>query len=321
MFIYNKDTHLNLIEYGIEIPLLGQRGKLVLDFIKQELPKKILIEDPLKIPTQETLLLAHSNEFITRLFDSPTADIMEAFELIADDGSYHRYNPTLATKSIDDLRDRILRQVSGTIKTCEFALDTGFAFHLGGGLHHAIKDKGRGFCLVNDIVIASRFLQKNNQLKNVWVIDVDVHKGDGQAALTQNDKSITTLSIHMKSGWPLNEGNGSEDWYIPSDIDLPIGPQDNYLEHLASGLDQLRRSPKPDLCIIVQGSDPYEKDELESSSLVKLNIEQMLKRDMLVYNYLKDLDIPQAYVMAGGYGRWAHEPYINFLKKVKKDLT
>lgn len=320
MFIYNKDTHLNLIEYGIEVPLLGQRGLLVLEFIKENFPKSFLKTDDLAIPSSEVLSLAHSNDFIKRLINDPTQDIMETFELIQEDGSYHRYNPSNATKSIEDLRDRIFRQVTGTIEACQLALESGFAFHLGGGLHHAMRDRGRGFCLVNDIIIAARHLQKEKKAKSVWVIDVDAHKGDGSAALTQHDDSIRTLSIHMKSGWPLDMGDGSEDWYLPSDIDIPVEPNEDYNQKLSEGLAKLQNFSKADLCIVVSGSDPFEKDELASADLLKLSAEQMLKRDMLVYNFLKKQNIPQVYVMAGGYGRWAHRPYINFLQSIKKDL-
>ena len=321
MFIFNKDTHLNLIDYGIEIPLLGQRGRLVLDFIKENFPIESLIIDELTTPSREQLLYAHTEEFISRLYEDPTKDLMETFELVAPDGSFHRYSPQSANRGIEDLFKRITRQVSGTILTCEHALKKDFAFHLGGGLHHAMADRGRGFCLVNDIVIAARHMQRQHGLKNIWIIDVDAHKGDGTAALTKNDSSIMTLSIHMKDGWPMDMGDGSEEWFIPSDIEIGVTQNDNYNRELSFGLERLNSFPKADLCIVVQGSDPYEKDELESTSLLKLTSKQMLERDRLVFNFLKNLNIPQAYVMAGGYGKAAHEPYINFLEDIKKSIT
>ena len=316
MFIYNKDTQLNLIDYGIEIPLLGQRGRLVLEFIKDNFPAEKLYLDKLSNPTKEQLLFAHDQGFIERLYKDPTQDLMECFELVASDGSFHRYKPESATLEMEDLFKRISRQVSGTIKTCEFALKEGFAFHLGGGLHHAMKDRGRGFCLINDIIIAARHMQKEHNLKNIWVIDVDAHKGDGTATIAKDDPSIVTFSAHMKNGWPLDLGAGTEDWYTPSDIDVPVAPGEDYLNLLKEGLGKLKHFPKADLCIVVQGSDPYEKDELESANLLKLSSDQMLSRDKLVYDFLSSQNIPQAYVMAGGYGRWAHEPYINFLNSL-----
>ena len=317
LFIYNKDTQLNLIEYGIEIPLLGKRGALVFEFIKENFKEDLIIQKELENCSKENLLLAHSIKFVDRLFVDPEKDLLTAFELIAADGSFHRYNPNLATNTLNNLVQRILKQVSGTILTCVQALQGGFAFHLGGGLHHAMANTGRGFCLVNDLVIAARFLQKEYDLDNILIIDVDAHKGDGTAQITKNDDSITTLSIHMKDNWPMDTNNKSDPCFIPSDIDIAVGRDDNYLKELKLGLEKLKDFQKPDLCIVVQGSDPYEYDELESSNQINLSLNQMLERDKLVYKYLKGKMIPQAYVMAGGYGKRAHEPYIEFLKFIK----
>jgi acetoin utilization deacetylase AcuC-like enzyme len=317
MFIYNKDTQLNLIEYGIEIPLLGKRGKLLFEFIKDNFSTEKIIQTKLENCSKENLLFAHSNEFIERLLTNPEQDLLTAFELIAEDGSFNRYNPKLATSSLDNLVQRILKQVSGTILTCELALKNNFAFHIGGGLHHAMTNTGRGFCLVNDIIIAAKFMQNKYNLKNILVIDIDAHKGDGTAQMTKADDSITTFSIHMKDNWPMDMGNPDEPWFIPSDVDIPVTNDDDYIEKLKLGLKNLKDFPAPDLCIVVQGSDPYEHDELESSNQINLSLEQMLARDKLIYNYLKDRLIPQAYVMAGGYGTRAHEPYIEFLKYLK----
>lgn len=317
MFIYNKDTQLNLIEYGIEIPLLGKRGRLLFEFIKENFSTEKIIQTELENCSKEKLLFAHSGNFIERLLTNPEQDLLTAFELIAEDGSFNRYNPKLATNTLDNLVQRILKQVSGTILTCELALKNDFAFHIGGGLHHAMTNTGRGFCLVNDIIIAARFMQKSYDLNNILVIDIDAHKGDGTAQISENDKSITTLSIHMKDNWPMDTTNKSDPCFIQSDIDIPVTSGDDYLKELSNGLDKLKNFPNPELCIVVQGSDPYEHDELESSNQINLSLEQMLTRDKLIYNYLKDRLIPQAYVMAGGYGSRAHEPYIEFLRFIK----
>jgi acetoin utilization deacetylase AcuC-like enzyme len=317
MFIYNKDTQLNLIEYGIEIPLLGKRGRLVFEYIKKNFKNNQIIQQDIINCSKENLLLAHSPEFIESILSDPTLDLLKTFELIAEDGSYNRYNPSLAINTLDHLVQRILKQIGGTILTCEHALKSNFAFHIGGGLHHAMTDTGRGFCLVNDIVIAARFMQKKYNLNNILVIDVDAHKGDGTAQITKTDNSITTFSIHMKDNWPMDTGIPDDPWFIPSDVDIPVTNDDNYIKKLELGLKKLKDFPTPDLCIVVQGSDPYEHDELESSNQINLTLEKMLERDKLVYNHLKDRLIPQAYVMSGGYGLKAHEPYIEFLKFLK----
>jgi acetoin utilization deacetylase AcuC-like enzyme len=180
---------------------------------------------------------------------------------------------------------------------------------------------GRGFCLVNDIVIGIRKLQKQNLIKTSWVIDIDAHKGCGTAQITQNDDSIQTLSIHMGDSWPLNgprinENGEINPWFLPSDIDIPIfeGEENQYLSKLEVGLSQLHG--RPDLAIVVCGSDPYEKDELPSTSKMNLSLSHLLERDLLVYNFLKKLNIPQCYLMSGGYGRESHKVYSQFLEKI-----
>jgi acetoin utilization deacetylase AcuC-like enzyme len=96
-------------------------------------------------------------------------------------------------------------------------------------MHHAQKEHGAGFCMVNDLVIALRRLQSEGRIRTAWVIDVDAHKGDGTAAITAEDDSIATLSIHMARGWPLDQpeydaAGRFNPSFVPSTIDIPIEP-------------------------------------------------------------------------------------------------
>src|SRR5690606_33375644 len=142
----------------------------------------------------------------------------------------------------------------------EVALEKGESFFLGGGFHHAMSFGGRGFCLLNDIVIAAKWISSQKNLSNIWVIDVDAHKGDGTAELTVNDENITTFSIHMADGWPLDEdskdSNGNlKPWFLPSDVDIPIKENEEkiYLKKLEEGLLKLEKDFGPaDLAIVVQ---------------------------------------------------------------------
>ena len=206
------------------------------------------------------------------------------------------------------------------------ALKKNFSFFFGGGMHHAKKNYGEGFCIINDIVIAIKKLQANNKIKTAWIIDVDAHKGDGTAELTEHDDTIITLSIHMAKGWPLNSPKFNKAGiinpsFIPSNIDIPVAKNENdkYLEKLKKGLLKLEKYPKPGIAIIVLGSDPYEKDQLESSKDLKLTLRQMKNRDLLIYNFLKAHNLPQAYLMAGGYGEYSWEVYAQFLSNVLKN--
>ena len=179
--------------------------------------------------------------------------------------------------------------------------------------------------MVNDIVIAARWVQQHLGAGLIWIIDLDAHKGDGTAELTHSDATLKTLSIHMKEGWPLDSEKFDQHgllnpWFIESDVEIAIGrgEENSYITQLQKGLLRLEKlsDQRPDFAIIVQGSDPFEKDELPSTSFLKLSLEQMLQRDLLVYEFLKNRQITQAYLMAGGYGASAYQPYCEFLKRI-----
>jgi len=259
---------------------------------------------------------------VARLYSDKLEDeIIRTFELIDDNGRYYRYNPDNATHPLTQLFDRLLLKAAGTVQCCRLALEKGFCFTFGGGMHHAKKDYGEGFCMVNDIVIALRKLQAENLIRTGWVIDLDAHKGDGTAVLTRQDSSITTLSIHMARGWPLDgeaydrQGRLNPS-FVPSDIDIPVaaGEEHLYVAKLQDGLEKLAGIGLPDLAIVLAGSDPYEKDELPSTGELKLSLEQLKERDLLVYRYLKDRGIPRAYLTAGGYGEHSWEVDYQFIE-------
>lgn len=324
MILYNPDCDLKFSEYGVEIPIVDDRALKVFEALKKEDPSLTFfpIEQIPQI-SKEDLLLAHNKDFVERLYGSYAdleREILTCYELVDEDGHYHRYNPKKAKKDFTRAFDIVLKQVGLTYACANEALKSGFSFFLGGGMHHAMSFGGRGFCLVNDIVISLRKLQKENKIETAWVIDVDAHKGDGTAELTKTDKSIVTLSLHMKEGWPLDSGSVRDPWFIPCNVDvgIDVGEEPHYLDKLKSALQELEANyPKADLAIVVDGADPFEADELESTEKLKLTKEQLLERDKIIFEFLKERKIPQAYVMAGGYGSRAWEIYTQFLKFVR----
>ncbi|MFP4364498.1 MAG: histone deacetylase [Spirochaetia bacterium] len=329
MVIYNHLQRSGLQEFGILIPIEDLRAEktyksLLQDNILGDLWKIWdLSFDPVEI-SRSDLELCHSQEYVRSLYTPELENkIIAAFELVDYAGGYHRYDPGKALSPLSDLRDWILRKAGGSVQCLYNALETGFCFYTEGGMHHGHIDYGSGFCLINDIVLAARKAQKERGLKNLWILDVDAHKGDGTAHMCQFDQSIVTLSIHMGNGWPLDCGevlsNGAiNPAFIPSDIDIPVfrGEDSAYVSKLAEGLEKLSSYPKPDAAIVVMGVDPYEKDLLPSAAGLQLTAEQMLERDMLVYDFLDSLNIPAAYLMAGGYGPHSWEVYAAFLKTV-----
>lgn len=313
---YHPENDLVLSEYGIQIPVAGDRALNVFNSVPglQTFDFSTFVSF-----NAEDLRLAHNDDYVARLFGSEeelVREIMTCFELVKPDGSYHRYDPQSARKKLHEAFKIILQRGALTYVSTKAALTDGFSFHLGGGMHHAMSFGGRGFGLINDIVITLRKLQKEKMISHAWVVDVDAHKGDGTAELTQNDPTISTLSIHMAQGWPLDQGNSSDPWFIPSDVEIGIEADKNhtYLERLNKGLMEMENKfPRPDVVIVVDGADPYEHDELASASLLKLKKEEMLERDKLIFNFFKERNIPQSYVMAGGYGKKSWEIYSQFL--------
>ncbi|WP_455382729.1 histone deacetylase family protein [Salinispira pacifica] len=333
MIIFDRHEQHPLLDYGIQIPVHPGKRRRTFEYLSthpQLGPRRNewLVEEEVVPASTDDLLRVHSRDYVERLSSSRVdEEIIRVYELVDPQGNYHRYDPSSATRPLSELFGSSRRNAGGTILACRTALERGFAFFLGGGAHHAKRDYGEGFCVVNDVVIAARKMQSESRrrtVKQVWVIDVDVHKGDGTAQLTEGDPTITTLSIHMGAGWPLDAEEYDADGrrnpvFIPSDIDIPIfeKEEERYLPMLASGLDRLESDyPHADLAIVVSGVDPYEKDELPSTAPIALTKQQLLERDLMVYRFLQRLNIPAAYVMAGGYGSSSWEIYVQFLESV-----
>jgi len=300
---FDSELEVNLSDFGILIPIF-QRAKKV----AEELPH--IVQD-LRLPIPESFQ-PHSEEYIAKLKnrESLKQEVVKTFELIDKNGNFLRYNPSEAKLSLDILGQSLLKKSSGAHLASKFALKEGFSFFLGGGMHHAYKDEGRGFCLVHDVMMSA--VQYPN--KKIGIIDLDVHKGDGTAVLASEFENIKTLSIHMAHGWPL-DGDESLACFTPSDWDIPIRKHDesDYLNQLQKCLNILDDF---DLVYILAGTDPYEKDNLASSGGINLKLEQLLERDLMVYEKFKKKETPQAWVLSGGYGPDSSEPTINFLRKI-----
>jgi acetoin utilization deacetylase AcuC-like enzyme len=327
MILYDAGRKEGLFEFGIQIPVFASRVVKTFQHLKSHKmlgPKIDLwhISEIVETVTKEDLLRVHSGDYVEKLYSAAlTQEIIRAYELIDDRGNYYRYDPRNATLPLTRLFDRTLTTVASTVQCCRIALANKFCFEFRGGMHHAQRDYGAGFCLLNDIVIAIRKLQAEALIRTAWVIDLDAHKGDGTAALTRGDDSTVTLSIHMARGWPLDGDpyDSTGKWnpsFTPSDIDIPIaaGEDHLYVSKLKEGLRLLGGFSTPDLAVVVAGADPYEKDELPSTSDLKLTLEQMMERDLSVYQFLKDRDIPRAYLMAGGYGEDCWKVFAQFLE-------
>ncbi|NBO38480.1 histone deacetylase [bacterium] len=319
MILSIENSNARLQDYGIQIPLLAERYTKTLEALEQhaklsQCKDKWLLTANTKPLSREQLLRVHTQSYVEALLsENPLRVMGEVFEFIDSGGHFNeRFVEHENNRPLSELVEKRLAHAAGTLVACETALAQGFCYFLGGGAHHAMTTGGRGFCLVHDLLIAVRELQARGQVKTVWVIDLDAHKGDGTAEITIADPSVLTLSIHMQEGWPLDESPLDDQgqlkrcfWPSTVDIPVPIGAESAYLELLRHGLQQLEvcaGGRLPDLALVVDGSDPFEKDVLQSAKLMQLSLEQCVDRTRLVHDWLQERGVPQAYVMAGGYG-------------------
>lgn len=182
---------------------------------------------------------------------------------------------------------------SGTVLAAQLALKHGIACHLAGGTHHAHFDYASGFCILNDLAIAANVLLGQEGIKRVLVFDVDVHQGDGTAALLANTPGAFTCSIHCERNFPF------EKQVSHLDVALPDGMGDeDYLAIVHETLQQALALSKPDIVLYDAGVDVYEGDPLGKLNISEQGIRQ---RDRLVLGELKRRGIPAATVIGGGY--------------------
>lgn len=191
--------------------------------------------------------------------------------------------------------ERSRRASGGTLGACLAALEDGFAANLAGGTHHAFADRGEGYCVFNDSAIAARTVRAEGLVKRVVVVDTDVHQGNGTAAIVRGDASVFTFSIHGARNFPFRKEEGD------LDVALPDGTDDGeYLDALEDGLEKALDRSGAQLAIYLAGADPFEDDRLGRLCVSK---EGLAERDRIVLESCRELGIPVAVTMAGGYAR------------------
>lgn len=232
------------------------------------------------------------------------APVSEAQLLLAHDPLYVR---TIATGLSRDeelvlevpfspaLRSAALLSAGGTLLAGRLARERGVAVHLGGGFHHAFADHGEGFCLVNDVAIAIRALQREGAIRRAAVIDCDVHQGNGTAAIFDGDPDVFTLSLHQQYNYPAAKP--------PSDRDVGLedgAGDERYLSLLRRHLPEVFEWHHPDVVFYLAGADPYREDQLGGLGLTLAGLEQ---RDALVLGFAARARSAVAVTLAGGYAR------------------
>jgi acetoin utilization deacetylase AcuC-like enzyme len=268
--------------------------------------------------TDEDILLVHTPEYVRKL-KTGTLSPSEEMQL---EIPYSR-----------ELVDAFWLAAGGSILAARQALSDKVCVSIGGGFHHAFPDHGEGFCMIHDVAVAIRRLQRDGKIRTAMTIDCDVHHGNGTAAIfsgaygagtlaagTQaaseplpsasssirgkqvpgkmrgaHAGDVFTISLHQHNNYPADKPPSS------IDVDLPDGVgDDDYLAWLDNALSSGLRQFEPDLICYIAGADPYREDQLGG---LALTIEGLKKRDELVFRVARARDIPIMVTYAGGYAR------------------
>jgi acetoin utilization deacetylase AcuC-like enzyme len=264
--------------------------------------------------TDEDVLLVHVPQYIEKL-KTGTLSQREQMELEVP------FSPALVKA--------FWLAAGGSILAADCALSNGIAISIGGGFHHAFPDHGEGFCMINDVAIAIRRMQRDGKIRYAMTVDCDVHQGNGTAAIFAGTRAaseplpsvpIPTLNPSLSTKIPtktklhgsptgdvftisLHQENNYPAWKPPSSIDVNLPDKigdDDYLAWLDNALSSGLRRFDPELLCYIAGADPYREDQLGGLSLT---IDGLKKRDELVFRVAKARGIPVMVTLAGGYAR------------------
>jgi acetoin utilization deacetylase AcuC-like enzyme len=249
--------------------------------------KDVLIEDGV-IPEanivepeparREWLTLAHDDSYVTTILN-----------LALDARAQRRLGLPLS----DALVRRSRAAVGGTVLTARLALQRGLACNTAGGSHHAFADHGAGFCIFNDVAVAIRVLTHERLIERALVVDLDVHQGDGTAAIFRDEPDIFTFSVHCEANYPQQKEVSD------LDIGVPPGTGDGvYHSVIETHLPTLLEKHRPEIVFYNAGVDPHDDDKLGRLTLSDAGLSQ---RDRFVIETCRTAGVPVACVVGGGY--------------------
>jgi len=252
--------------------------RLVLERLREEgLLERLALHRPAPA-TDADILLVHTPEWVRKFRDG---DLTTAERLTLE----VPWSPALVRAS--------WVCAGGSVLTARHAREAGVAVHLGGGFHHAFPDHGEGFCAINDVAVAVRVLQREGEIERAVIIDLDVHHGNGTAAIFADDPSVFALSFHQEHNYPWPKPPGD------LDVGLEDGTRDEaYLALLDRHLPRVLDAHGPNFAFYLAGADPYREDQLGG---LGLTLEGLRARDDRVLGALVDRGIPVAVCLAGGY--------------------
>lgn len=231
-----------------------------------------------EIPNLKHILAVHSKEYVDNLLNLT----LEA-----------RAARKIGFPLSAELIERELRIAQGTILGCEKALQTGIAFNIAGGTHHAYSDRGEAFCLLNDQAIGAQYLLDKKLASKIVIIDLDVHQGNGTAEIFQKNPNVFTFSIHGKSNYPFKKEISDLDIALPDKTS-----DEEYLSIVGDVVPKLIAREKPDFIFYLSGVDILDSDKLGK---LGCSIEGCKKRDEIILSLCNQLEIPVQCSMGGGY--------------------
>ncbi len=255
--------------------------------------------------SEQDVMLVHSPHYVNKLMEGSLSAREELQMEIP-------YSPQAV--------DAFMLHAGGSIRAAELALEDGVCINVGGGFHHAFPDHGEGFCMLNDIAVAIRAMQKRGRIQRAMTVDCDVHQGNGTAAIFSKppqsaptlpsaspqtvaggrgemlhgcSQDVFTISLHQENNYPFVKPASS------IDVNLPDGCSDEeYLAWLDNALSSGLRQFEPQLISYVAGADPFREDQLGG---LNLTIDGLKRRDELVFRAARAREIPVMVTYAGGY--------------------
>lgn len=192
------------------------------------------------------------------------------------------------------ITSRVRHTNGGTWLAARLAMQHGYAANSAAGSHHALHETGAGYCVFNDLAVASNRLVAEGDARRILIVDLDVHQGDGTASLTAGREDIFTLSLHAEKNFPVRKARSSRDVGLPDGID-----DDGFMEALDTHLPEILDSFEPDLVLYQAGVDPHFDDKLGRLSLTDEGLE---RRDRFVVHHARSRGLPVASALGGGYG-------------------
>ena len=295
--VYAPQYQSDLSVLGSTVQFAQDRGARVLNELSKEFsPNLELAYRKPQMLTFKQMRRTHDESYLDTLkLPGSWAEIFGVKTVLPQNGH--------TTKILRQLLGEYRLKSGGTLLAARMAMANGLAANLGAGYHHAHRDRGDGYCVINDIAMTIHNLRAEKVAEKVMVIDLDFHQGNGVSTIFENDPKVFTLDFHALEAWPMKKQKCS----LAVAIRKHEGPL--YISKLKAALDQALASFEPDLVIFVQGADAYEHGLQNRGDCFSLTLAQMKERDQMVIDCFANRHIPLTLCFAGGYGDRAWEAH------------